>query len=165
MYCLSSSSSPPSEHGTSSMGKHLLPKAHITKLNQLTVADVTELSSTTVDEAALAMIRKQGSRGIPIVSGQTKFEYNIVVRSIFTEVRDKTLWTAIKGLSNCRLSPRHLELLPHVRICFGWYAMERDIKSQATTFIQCITKQVAVTVSQHPEQYLLEGIRTDSGCN
>ena len=27
----------PSEHGTSSMGKHLLAKAHIAKLNQLTV--------------------------------------------------------------------------------------------------------------------------------
>jgi hypothetical protein len=33
------------------------------------------------------------------------------------------------------------------------------------TVIQCITKRVSVTVSQHPESYLLEGIHTDSGCN
>jgi len=35
----------PSEHGTSSMGKHLLAKAHIAKLNELTVSEVTELTS------------------------------------------------------------------------------------------------------------------------
>jgi len=33
----------PSEHGTSSMGKHLLATAHIAKLNKLTVSEVTEL--------------------------------------------------------------------------------------------------------------------------
>jgi hypothetical protein len=32
----------PSEHWTSSMGKHLLVKAHIAKLNELTVSELTE---------------------------------------------------------------------------------------------------------------------------
>jgi len=36
-----------SEHGTSSMGKHLLAKAHITKLNKLTEWEVTELTCST----------------------------------------------------------------------------------------------------------------------
>ena len=45
----------PSEHGTSSMGKHLLAKAHIVKLNQLPESEVTELTGTTVDETALAI--------------------------------------------------------------------------------------------------------------
>jgi len=63
----------PSEHGTSSMGKHLLPKAHITKLNKLTESEVTELTSTMVDETALAILKRQGSQGITIVSLQRKF--------------------------------------------------------------------------------------------
>ena len=57
-----------SEHGTSSMGKHLLAKAHIAKLNELTESEVTELTSSTVDETALAILRRQGRRGITIVS-------------------------------------------------------------------------------------------------
>jgi hypothetical protein len=58
----------PSEHGTSSMGKHLLAKEHIAKLNELTVSEVTELTSSTVDERALAIVKRQGCQGIPIVS-------------------------------------------------------------------------------------------------
>jgi len=61
-----------SEHGTSSMGKHLLAKAHITKLNELTESEVTELTSSTVDETVLTSLKRQGSRGITIVSLQRK---------------------------------------------------------------------------------------------
>jgi hypothetical protein len=56
-----------SDYGTSSMGKHLLAKAHIAKLNELTESEVTELTSLTVDETALAMLKRQGSLGITIV--------------------------------------------------------------------------------------------------
>jgi hypothetical protein len=35
------------------MGTHLLAKAHIAKLNELTVSDVTELTSSMVDEVWL----------------------------------------------------------------------------------------------------------------
>ena len=69
----------PLEHGTSSMGKHLLAKAHIAKLNKVTVSEVTELTSSTVDETALAMLKRKGSRGISIVSSQTKFKSYISV--------------------------------------------------------------------------------------
>jgi len=126
----------PSEHGTSSMGKHLLAKAHIAKLN---------------DETALAILERQGSRGIPIVSSQKKINLTIQVSSLLTELTDKMLETGSKGLSNCWISPRHLESVPHVRFCFGTYSMERNIVPWATTVIQCITKRVGVTVSQHPE--------------
>jgi len=67
----------PSEHGTSSMGKHLLAKAHITKLNKLRELEVTELTSSTVDETALAILKRQGSRGITIVSLQRKTIFHI----------------------------------------------------------------------------------------
>jgi len=67
----------PSEPGTSSMGKDLLAKAHITKLNELTESEVTELTSSTVDETALAILKRQGSRGITMVSLQRKIRFDI----------------------------------------------------------------------------------------
>jgi len=67
----------PSEHGTSSMGKHLLAEAHIAKLNELTEPEVTELTSSTADETALAILKKQGSRGITIVCLQRKTIFDI----------------------------------------------------------------------------------------
>jgi len=69
----------PSEHGTSSMGKHLLAKAHIAKLNELTESEVAELTSSTVDETALAILRRQGSRGISIVSSLIQVIFDIQV--------------------------------------------------------------------------------------
>jgi len=69
----------PSGHETSSMGKHSLAKAHIAKLNKLTESEVTELTSSTVDETALAILKRQGSRGITIVSSQRKIRCDIQV--------------------------------------------------------------------------------------
>jgi len=70
-----------SEHGTSSMGKHLLAKAHIAKLIELTESEVTGLTSSTVDETALAILTRQGSRGITIVSLQRKIRFDIQLNS------------------------------------------------------------------------------------
>jgi tRNA G37 N-methylase TrmD len=47
----------PSAHRTSSMGKDLLAKAHITKLNELTESEVPEFTSLTVDEMAVAVLQ------------------------------------------------------------------------------------------------------------
>ena len=66
----------PSGHGTSQMGKHLFVKAHIAKLNKLTQSEVSELTSTTVDETALAILKRQGTWGITIVSSQKKFIFD-----------------------------------------------------------------------------------------
>jgi uridylate kinase len=73
------------------MGKHLLAKAHIAKLNELTVSEVTELTSSTVDVTALAILIRQGSRGIPIVCLQKKIKFTIHIFTILTELTDKTL--------------------------------------------------------------------------
>jgi len=67
----------PTEHVTSSMGKHLLAKAHIAKLNKLTESEVTELTSSTVDATSLAILKRQGSRGITIVSLQRKTIFDV----------------------------------------------------------------------------------------
>jgi len=69
----------PSEHGTSSMGKHLLAKAHIAKLNKLTELEVTELTSSMVDEITLAIVKGQWSWGITIVSSQRQIVFDITV--------------------------------------------------------------------------------------
>jgi len=59
------------------MGKHLLAKAHITQFNELTESEVTEFTSSTVDETALAILKRQGGRGITIVSLQRKIRFDI----------------------------------------------------------------------------------------
>jgi hypothetical protein len=71
----------PSEHGTSSMGKHLLGYAHVAKLNKLTESEVTELTSSTVDYTALAILKGQGSGGITIASLQRKIIFDIQFNS------------------------------------------------------------------------------------
>jgi len=67
----------PSEHGTSSMGKSLLANAHIAKLNESKESEVNQLTSTTQDETALAILKREGSRGITIVSLQRKCRFDI----------------------------------------------------------------------------------------
>jgi hypothetical protein len=69
----------PSEHGTSSMGKHLLAKAHIAKLNELAESEVTELTSSTVDETAVAILKRQGRQGITIVSSLSQVIFDIQI--------------------------------------------------------------------------------------
>jgi hypothetical protein len=81
----------PSEHGTSSMSKHLLAKAHIAKLNESTVSEVSESTSTMVDETALAILNGQGSRRVRIVSSQRRMKSTIQVSSILTELTEKTV--------------------------------------------------------------------------
>jgi hypothetical protein len=71
------------------MGKHLRGKAHFTKSNELTVSEVTKLTSSTVNETASAKLKRQGSRGIRIVSSQMKIKFTIQVLSILTELTDK----------------------------------------------------------------------------
>jgi hypothetical protein len=51
----------PSEYGTSLIGKQLLAKADIAMLNEFIESEVSELTSSTVDEKALAILKRQGS--------------------------------------------------------------------------------------------------------
>jgi len=68
MYRVSSSSSPSIRTWDQLNGETLAGKAHIAKVNELTESEVTELTSSTVDETALAILKRQGSRGITIQS-------------------------------------------------------------------------------------------------
>ena len=70
----------PSAHGTSSMGKHWLANAHITKLNELTVLEVTELTSSMVDETAFT-IRKRCVQRLSVRCQRFEFGPQNQVRS------------------------------------------------------------------------------------
>jgi len=85
-----------SEHGTSSMGKHLLEEAHIAQLNELTESEVTELTSLTVDETALAILKRQGSRGITIVSLQRIIRFDIKFNPYWSKWQTKLSKLAAK---------------------------------------------------------------------
>jgi len=67
----------PSECGTSSMGKHFLANAHLARLNAVTYSEVIVLNSSTVIETALAILKRQGSWGITIVSSQRELKFDI----------------------------------------------------------------------------------------
>jgi len=69
----------PSEHGTSSMGKHLRVKAYIARLNELGELEVTDLNRSMVDETSLAILNRQGSRAITIVSLQSHIIFDIQI--------------------------------------------------------------------------------------
>jgi len=75
----------PSEQGTNSMETHLLAKAHLAKLIDLTLSEVTESTSSTVDETALAILKRQRSRGITIVCLQRKIIFDIQVDPYWTK--------------------------------------------------------------------------------
>jgi len=86
----------PSEHGTSSMGKHLLAKGHIAKWNELTESEVTELTSSREDETAFAILKRQGSRGITIVSVPRKMILDIQLNPYWPKWQTKRSTVADK---------------------------------------------------------------------
>jgi hypothetical protein len=57
----------PAEHGSSAMGTGLLDKPHIAYLKESTESKVHQLTRLTVDETALAILMRHGSRGIQII--------------------------------------------------------------------------------------------------
>ena len=67
----------PSEYGTSSMGKPLLAKVHIAKQIELTVSEVSELTKSTVDETALAILKWQASWRNSLVRSQLTLLFDI----------------------------------------------------------------------------------------
>jgi hypothetical protein len=73
------------------MVKHVLAKEHIPKLNELTELEVSELTITTVDETALSILKRQGSRGIETVRLQRKSIFDSLAVPILTLLTDKTL--------------------------------------------------------------------------
>jgi len=116
----------PSEHGTSSMGKHLLAKAHIAKLNKLTESEVTELTTSTVEETALKILKWQGSRGITIVSAQRKIRFDINVDPYWQQWLTKHSKLAVKDFETSEFHQdtwNHYVMLEFVSAHIPWNAI------------------------------------------
>jgi len=125
----------PSQHGTSSMGKHLLAKAHIAKLNELTESEVTELTSSTVDEPALAILKRQGNRGITIVSLQRKSILDVQFNPYWPKWQTKHSKLADKDFETSELHQDTWNCYLMLGFVSAHIPMERYIKSWATTVI------------------------------
>jgi len=83
------------------MGKHLVTKPHIAKLNELTESKVTELSSSIVDEICLVIVKRQESRGITIVSLQSQIIFDIQVTPYWPKWQAKRSKLAGKEFRTC----------------------------------------------------------------
>jgi hypothetical protein len=136
----------PSQHSTSSIAKHLLANALIAKLNKLTELEDCELTSTTVDETAFALLKRQGSCGVTIVRLEKKFIFDGFIFLIFTSLTATTLYTGSYGLRHYPISPRFLELLPHVWIGFTSHFSERYVTHGGTMFISCIAQRGSASI-------------------
>jgi hypothetical protein len=68
---------PPSEYGTSSMGKYLLAKAHLPELNDLKEEKVTELTNSMVVEMTWDILKTHESRPITIICSEKNFIFHI----------------------------------------------------------------------------------------
>jgi len=98
MYCLSSSSSPCIRWRNQLNGEALACKSHIATLNELTESEVSELTSSTDDETALSIVKKQGSCGITLVSLQRKFISTIQLNLYWLKWETKRSTLAAKDI-------------------------------------------------------------------
>jgi hypothetical protein len=79
------------EDETSSMGKHLLAKAHIVKLKKWTEPEVTELTSSMIDETASTILKRQGCRGTTTLSSRRKVIFDIHINPYWPKWQKKCL--------------------------------------------------------------------------
>jgi len=97
LYRLPSSSLPSIRTWDLLDGETLAAKAHIAKLNGLIESQVTQLTSSMVDETAVPILKGQGSRGITIVSLQRKIRFNIQVDPYWLKWEQKCCELAAKN--------------------------------------------------------------------
>ena len=116
----------PSGHGTSWMGKHLLAKAYIVKLNKFTQSGVTELTSLMVNETALAILKRQGSRGITIVNSYRQIIFDIQVIPYWSKSHTKRSKLAANDFETCGFhhdTSSHYLMLGCVSFHIQWNAI------------------------------------------
>jgi len=136
----------PSEHETSWMGKHLLEKAHIAKLNELTESEVTELTSSTVDGTALAVLKRQRCRGITIVWSQSRIVFDTLVDPYWPKWQTKRSKLAAKDIETSEFHQDTCNRYLVLGFFFISNSMEHYIESRATTVIWGITRWPSAAV-------------------
>jgi len=157
-----------SAHGTSPMGKLLLPKAHIAKLNELTESEVTELTSSMVDETALAILKSEGCRGITIVCSQSQIIFDILVDPCWLKSQTKRYKLAAKDFETSEFHQdkwngylmlgfvsAHIpsNTLSNLELRWSYKALHDDLVLPSATTLICICrKEYALTVDEIEEQ-------------
>jgi len=160
----------PTAHGTSSMGKHLVAKAHIAKLNELTESQVAELTGSMVDETALAILKRQGSGGITIVCSQRKIIFDIQVDPYWPKWQRKCSKLAAKDVETSAFHQdtcNHYLMLGFVWAHIPWNALSNPELRQsykalrddlmllsATTVSNICRRDYALTVDAIKKQLL-----------
>jgi len=158
----------PLEHGTSSMGKHLLAKAHIAKLNKLTESEVTELTSSMVNKTALTILKRQRSRRITIVSSQSKIIFDIEFDPYWPKWQTKCYNLAAKDSETFEFhqdtSNRHLMLgvvsaeipwngIPNLELRQSYMALRNDlVLPSGTTLSNICQREYALIVDAIKKQ-------------
>lgn len=79
----------------------MLPKEHITKLNELVESEVSEMKSTTMVETTFAIFKRLDSWEITIVNLQKKSRFISSKQSILTQLTLTMFETLDKELPNC----------------------------------------------------------------
>jgi len=150
------------------MGKYLLVTAHIAKLNELTETEVTEMTSSMVDETSLAILKKQESREIIIVSLQRQIRFDIQFDPYWLQWQTKHSKLAHKNLGNPEFHQytwnRYLTLgfvSAHIPwntisnlLLWRWYKALRDdlLLMSATTLTNIYCREYALTVEAIKKQ-------------
>jgi len=153
------------------MGNHLLAKAHIAKLNELTESEVTELTSSTLDETALPILNRQGSRGITIVSLQRKIILHIQFNPYWPKWQTKLCKLAAKDFETSEFHQdtwnRYLILgfvsayipwnaISHLELPRSYKALRDDlVLPSATTLTNICGREYALTVDAIEKQLLV----------
>ena len=101
------------------MGENLLAKALIAKLNKSTEFQVTELTSSTADEQALAIMNRQRSRVITIVSSRRKFLFDIQVDPYWLKWQTKHSKLAAKNFETYEFHQNMWNC--YLRLVFVWW--------------------------------------------
>jgi len=141
----------PSEHGTSSMRKHLLANAHLGKLNELTESEVTELTSSTVDETALAILKWEGSRGITIVSLQRKVIYDIQFNPYWLKWQTKRFKLAAKDFETSKF---HQDMWNQY-LMLGFVSAHIPSNAMSILNYNCRSRHYVITYCYRPLQPLV----------
>jgi len=158
----------PSDHGTGSMGTQLLSKAHIAKLNKFTESEDTELTSLTVDETTLAVLKRQWSRGITIVWSQRKVIFDIQVDQYWPKWQTKRSKLAAKDFETSEFHqdtwikhPMLVFVSAHIRwnaisnleLRWLYMALPNDlVMPSATTLSNICRREYALTVDAMKNQ-------------
>ena len=150
------------------MRKHLLAKAQIAKLNELTESEVTELTSSTVDDTALAVVKRQGSWGITIVCSQSQIRFDIQVDPYWLKWRTTRSKLAAMDIKTSKfhqdMCNRYLMLafvsahipwnaILNLVLRWSYKALRNDlVLPSATTFSNICRKEYALTMDAIKKQ-------------